>query len=328
MRNLKKNQPSNQKRISKKRNNLKSVWKLGVAAALILSACSAETRGEIPVTTIPGSPALMASGTSSSTIDKKPSTPDLIPSAEPSLSPATTAEPCLEEHGKLQAFSIAKRGQEITGQIYTPPCYGDNQEQRYPSLYLLHGATETDQQWGELGLFDLADELISSGEIPPLIIILPREKSWIPLPDNPFGEQLIKDLLPWVDGEYQTLAASEYRAIGGLSRGGNWAVRLGLLYWGQFGSIGAHSTPLFIGDLERIPEWIGSIPVSKTPRIYLDIGGDDNDLSQASAFEEELIRLEIPHTWHLFPGTHNESYWQDHLAEYLLWYSSGWRDMD
>ena len=302
---------------------MKSTWILGIVTVLVLSACNIESTSEVPVSTITASPEV----TVSSIQVAESSTPDLSHTSEPSLTPDVSSQPCSVKHGKVDIFSISKRDQVITGQIYTPPCYQEYSDQEYPSLYLLHGATETDQQWEELGVFNIADELIFSGEIPPLIIILPKEKSWISLPDNPFGNQLIKDLLPWVDAEYRTSTTREDRAIGGLSRGGNWAVRLGLLYWGQFGSIGAHSTPLFVGDLELLPGWIETIPASKFPRIYLDIGRDDNDLSKASAFEEELIKLEIPHSWHLFPGTHNESYWQEHIKEYLLWYGSGWREL-
>ena len=306
---------------------MKPLWICGFIAVLVLTACSVDPTSEVPVSTILDFPELKGSEIPP-TISVESATPGLIRTSEPTLTPVASLEICSEIQGKVESFSISKREQEITGQIYTPPCYTNYPDQRYPTLYLLHGATETDQQWEDLGVVKLANELISSSEIPPMIIIMPREMSWISLPDNPFGDQLIKDLLPWVDGEYRTLAAREYRAIGGLSRGGNWAVRLGLLYWAQFGSIGAHSTPLFVGDLEHIPQWVESIPFSKFPRIYLDIGKDDNDLSKASTFEEELIKLGFPHSWHLFTGTHNESYWQEHLREYLFWYSSGWNELN
>jgi enterochelin esterase-like enzyme len=235
-----------------------------------------------------------------------------------------TAEICLENQGAVEPFSLTRNGREITGRIYTPPCYSDRSESNYPVLYLLHGDTVTEQQWEDLGLFDLADELIAGGDIPPLIIVLPREKTWIPLPGNPFGDLIVTELIPWVDTNYSTVGDRQSRAIGGLSRGGNWAVRLGLLHWGLFGSIGAHSTPLFFGDLERIPGWIQAIPDTKIPRIFLDIGADDNDLLDAVALEEKLLDLNIPHSWHLFPGSHTESYWRDHLKDYLLWYSFDW----
>ena len=44
----------------------------------------------------------------------------------------------------------------------------------------------------------------------------------------------------------------------------------------------------------------------------------------ARALESLLTELGIPHTWHLYPGTHDEAYWHDHVPAYLLWYASHW----
>jgi enterochelin esterase-like enzyme len=226
----------------------------------------------------------------------------------------------------MQIFTVTNpwTEEDISGRVYTPPCYGEDPDQEYPTLYLLHGAIATDQQWDELGIDEAADQLIARGDIPPLLIILPKEDTWISLPENPFGNQIVTDLVPWVDTHYQTAADRQYRAIGGLSRGGNWAVRIGFLHWALFGTIGAHSTPLFFGDLDRLPNWFEGIPPSKIPRIYLDIGKDDNNREDATAFAAKLSTLGIPHTWQVSPGLHDESYWGSHLEEYLLWYSAEW----
>jgi enterochelin esterase-like enzyme len=303
---------------------LKSPWLTGVILALVLGACSpGPVSGDVLPDVSPSKEATTGITISPGSEQNTPQ-PTQKGILEPSITPSQTPNPCKEVQGSSEPFSITRRDQELTGRIYTPPCYGDDPDQRYPVLVLLHGTTASDEQWEDLGVFTLVDELITSGSIPPVIIVLPKERSWIPLPDNPFGDQLIKDLIPWLDGEYQTRASREYRAIGGLSRGGNWAVRLGFLHWGLFGSVGAHSTPLFRGDQERIPGWYEAIPDSKIPRVYIDIGRDDKNLPDTTEFAEQLLTLEIPHSWHLFPGTHEDFYWQDHLREYLLWYSSGW----
>ena len=247
-------------------------------------------------------------------------------SASTPLTAPTPREPCSEPSGKIVAYEIAWKDEILSGRIYTPPCYGEETDRKYPTLYLLHGATDTDQQWDDLGLNEWADILISGREIPPLIIIMPREITWIVLPKNPFGDHLVKAVIPWVDKHYQTLDDRDYRAVGGMSRGGNWAVRLGLLHWGLFGSIGAHSTPLFIGDLKRVPGWVEIIPPSQTPRLLLDIGQDDNNLAEAEALHAALLALDFPHEWRLYPGLHDEQYWKNHLEEYLKWYSAGWAE--
>ena len=306
---------------------MKYSWLLGLILILALVACGSGTPTSQEVPSVSPSP---DSNTPEFPLDPADNTPEYDPVQTIQLisTPAATEEiPCLDEIGLIQPFSVlvSRTQDEISGRIYTPPCYGADLDQNYPTLYLLHGATETDQQWEELGVDELVDTLISRDDLPPLIIIMPREDSWIPLPENLFGDHLVKDLIPWVDAHYRTLAGREYRAIGGLSRGGNWAVRIGLLNWALFEAIGAHSAPLFYGDLERIPGWIEAIPELKIPRLYLDIGQDDTNWADASAFENLLVELSIPHSWHQFIGMHEESYWQAHLDDYLLWYSSEWR---
>lgn len=237
-------------------------------------------------------------------------------------------ETCRSRSGSVILYSFASpRNQSpVEGRIYLPPCYRAGDPFGLPSLYLLHGAAASDQQWDDLGITEAADRLIAGGEIPPLIIIMPREPTFHHPAENPFGEQLIKDLLPWVDSHYATRAKRSHRAIGGLSRGGNWAVRLGLLHWSSFGYIGAHSTPLFRGDLRRLPGWLDGIPDPLAPALYLDIGAGDQHLGEARELEAQLADLGAVYEWHLNPGTHTDEYWKAHLEEYLLWYTQDWGD--
>jgi len=257
-----------------------------------------------------------------------PAATEAIPEITEMAIPSITAQDrsCSEASGVIETYEIAWKEEILTGRIYLPPCYGSDPEREYPTLYMLHGATETDGQWDDLGMDEWADTLILEKEISPLIIIMPREITWIILPENPFGDHLITAIIPWIDSHYQTLENRDFRAIGGMSRGGNWAIRLGLLHWGLFGSIGAHSTPLFLGDLKRVPGWMEIIPASQTPRILMDIGQDDSNLADAQALHEYLLDQEIPHEWRMHPGLHDEHYWRTHLEEYLKWYSAEWAD--
>jgi enterochelin esterase-like enzyme len=136
----------------------------------------------------------------------------------------------------------------------------------------------------------------------------------------------LEEVIPWIDAHYRTVPDRRHRAIGGLSRGAAWAVHLGLSQWGLFGSIGAHSLPVFWEDVPEIQRWIDQIPIEVFPRIYLDIGNQDRPEVMKSAlwFEELLTEDGIPHEWHLFSGEHNEVYWKSHVEQYLLWYASGW----
>lgn len=210
--------------------------------------------------------------------------------------------------------------------LYLPPCYAELPARRFPVLYLIHGQNYNDDQWDRLGVDETADRLIASGELPPLIIVMPRDRSWEQPTEDRFGEALMKDLLPWVDENYRTLPERRYRAIGGLSRGAGWALHLGFSYWESFGAIGMHSLPVFWTDLPYIRGWIDAIPREQLPRIYMDLGDKDRPQISKSAhwFEELLTAKGIPHEWHLYPGYHEEAYWEAHVEEYLRWYAQKW----
>ena len=108
--------------------------------------------------------------------------------------------------------------------VYLPPCYDQMTDERYPVLYLLHGQTYTDDQWVNLGAPAAADKLIHAGDAPPFIIVFPDDRYWNLPPGDGFGDRLIHVIIPFIDQNYRTLTDRDHRALGGLSRGGGWAV--------------------------------------------------------------------------------------------------------
>jgi enterochelin esterase-like enzyme len=191
---------------------------------------------------------------------------------------------------------------------------------------MLHGQTYSDDQWQRLGIAETADELIAEGLIPPYLIVMPLEHdTFADIFESEFSLSLIEVLVPWVDSNYSTCIFRECRAIGGLSRGGAWAIHLGFSNWALFGAIGAHSTPPFIGELYRLQGWAQEIPPQQLPRVYLDIGRGDIFRSYAEELEAKLTSLEISHEWVISEGDHSEVYWQANLRTYLMWYGLGWQ---
>jgi len=210
--------------------------------------------------------------------------------------------------------------------IYLPPCYDEDEARSYPVLYLIHGQTYTDSQWDRLGVPEVINRWVGAGEAPPFIVVMPRDRIWQePTRDN-FGLAMEQSLIPWVDEHYRTIPERQYRAIGGLSRGGAWAVHLGLSHPELFSAVGIHSGFVFHTDAGSINEWLDSLPETKVPRIYMDIADHDRpEITQsASWLEEMLTQRYIPHEWHLFTGEHEEEYWQSHVEDYLRWYSLEW----
>lgn len=245
--------------------------------------------------------------------------PDLTPTLDPE-----PVDDCRQRTGLVEAFEFQspRDGELIQGWIFLPPCYQSQTMEDYPVVYLLHGAEATDRQWLDLGAVETAERMIYSGKIQPFIMVFPLDSGTNNPRENLFGEYLVKDLIPWIDSRYRTVDEREQRAVGGISRGGNWAVRLGMLHWGIFSAVGAHSAPLFRGDLGRIPDWFETIPSAMAPDLYLDVSEGDQELEQVRAFENILAELGAVYEYHLNPGLHTETYWSSHLEEYLLWYGS------
>ena len=61
-----------------------------------------------------------------------------------------------------------------------------------------------------------------------------------------------------------------------------------------------------------------------TDFMYLDIGDSDVQSFSSLWLKEILNRKLVPHEYYVFPGYHNEPYWQAHLPDYLRWYIAAW----
>jgi enterochelin esterase-like enzyme len=253
--------------------------------------------------------------------------PTPIPTEASPTSTGTTSASCNEKKGNIEQNQVDSSLLLIpmSVRVYLPPCYTQERERRYPVLYLLHGQNFTDEQWDRIGADDTADRLITTGEAPPFIIVMPYDPSLTNPDVSPFGRAFIQDLVPWVDTRYRTNADRAHRAIGGLSRGSAWAVHIGLSEWKLFSSIGVHSGFYFRGEGDLTKRWIEIIPQESIPRIYVDIGSDDRLREANDEFENLLLSLQIPHEWYVFPGRHEESYWKKHVEQYLRWYTAAWK---
>ena len=269
-----------------------------------------------------------------------PSMQTLPPSTPPSSSPVPIQSPtpipsplpaatntslaCLTSPGRVEESSLDSTNPSQEFRIYLPPCYDEKADQRYPVLYLLHGQTYTDDQWVRIGAAAAADELILSGEVAPFLIVFPDDRYWNLPPGAGFGQRLVEELIPYVDANYRTQSDRNHRAVGGLSRGAGWALRLGLTRWDLFSSIGLHSLAVLQSDASEIREWLVEIPPASQPRVFMDIGDNDPELSMARRVEAQFNRAGLPHEWHLYGGAHTEEYWSAHVEEYLWWYAQGW----
>jgi enterochelin esterase-like enzyme len=244
----------------------------------------------------------------------------------PTLTSTPTPLSCLDGPGHVEEGLLETTTPAQAFFIYLPPCYDEKADTRYPVLYLLHGQTYTADQWIRIGVVDALDDLILSGETMPFIIVFPDDRYWNLPPGAGFGDRLVGNLIPYIDSNYRTFPDRNHRAIGGMSRGAGWSLRLGLSRWDLFSVIGLHSLAVLQSDRSKLDRWVDDIPVSSRPTIFMDIGDNDQELAMAISVESVLNEMGISHEWHRYRGAHTEEYWSAHVDEYIQWYAEQWNN--
>jgi|SRR5690554_1028266 len=107
--------------------------------------------------------------------------------------------------------------------VYLPAGYDPQQAQQYPVLYLLHGASGNERSWaGEGDVQATLDELIGSGTVPPMLVVMPADPNfwWADSHRESVRTALTDELLPHVDSTYRTRATRDGRLMAGYSAGG------------------------------------------------------------------------------------------------------------
>jgi enterochelin esterase-like enzyme len=203
--------------------------------------------------------------------------------------------------------------------IYTPPGY-EKGTQSYPVFYLIHGGGETDSSWSTVGRAgDILDNLIAAGKARPMIIVMPC--GWTP--DGPqvmtFNNEMMHDIVPYVDAHYRTLADPDHRALGGLSMGGIQTLNIGLHNLGAFrwlvvmssGWFPADRDAFFNGpDAARIPDYNKQLKLFWWGWGKTDIARD-NALACTARFRQAGVRLETEET----PDGHEWLNWRLYLYQ-------------
>jgi enterochelin esterase-like enzyme len=143
--------------------------------------------------------------------------------------------------------------------IYTPPGYDKDTEKKYPVLYIQHGGGEDETGWAVQGRTDvILDNLIAAGKAKPMLVVMANGN--VPSPGGArggggyssagmagFANELLNNIVPFVESNCRVLANAENRALSGLSMGGGQAFFVGLGNKDKFASIGVFSTGLFGG---------------------------------------------------------------------------------
>jgi enterochelin esterase-like enzyme len=127
-----------------------------------------------------------------------------------------------------------------------------------------------------------------------------------------FEDDLLKDVIPYVESHYSVQADREHRAIAGLSMGGGQALTIGLKHLDTFASVGGFSSALFGTQGDLIP----GDAAKKLRLLWLSCGDADRLMDASKAFHTALEGKKVPHIWHIDSGGHTWPVWKNDL--YLL----------
>lgn len=242
------------------------------------------------------------------------------------------------ERGKIEAVEYDSKtvGSKRKAVIWTPPGY--TKEAKHPTLYLLHGIGDDETGWQRKGSADvILDNLAAEKKIVPMVVVMPNgfarplaqpaEKAG----GDKAGEEkskkgrgrgrgfdisglqddIIKDLIPYVELHYSVHTSREQRAIFGLSMGGAQALNIGLKNLDTFASVGGFSSALF-GAQDIVPE----DAAQKLKLLWVSCGDTDRLMDGSRSLHETLTAKKAPHVWHIDSGGHTWPVWKNDL--YLI----------
>lgn len=256
--------------------------------------------------------------------------------------PTVTVPVCTENGGQIVRENVigATLPHSIPVQIYLPPCF-DATHNRYPTLYLIQGSGDIEGQWERVGLLGEADRRIMAGELPPFLIVMPDNdieegdvSIFMYTAEGPgsYEDYVVNDVLPLIERKYGAWQDVAGRAIGGISRGGYWAIEIAFRHPDLFGAVGGHSPAISSEFLNGTPEdfsmlmMASTIDALKTMRVWLDVGDEDTwTMRGPDELAQALVADGIPAQFKIGIGTHDNDYWSTEVNNYLDFYTAPWR---
>lgn len=230
------------------------------------------------------------------------------------------------DRGEIETIEYESKtvGTQRKAIIYTPP--GFSTDQQYPVLYLLHGIGGDEEEWLNNGNPQvILDNLYAEGKLEPMIVVMPNGRA---MKDdraigNPFEQEkveafanfeqdLLTDLIPYIEENYPVYTDREHRALAGLSMGGGQSLNIGLGNIESFAWIGGFSSaPNTKEPVDLLPD-----PDKATVNLkllWISCGVDDNLIHISRRTHEYLKEHGVPHIYYEEPGSHDFDVWKNDL---------------
>ena len=233
---------------------------------------------------------------------------------------------------------------DIEAAIILPSSYAVSSSRRYPVIYFLDGHGGN----GKRLFYDFyKDDLLKqSDKFDVIMVAVGSLNTWyFDSPVNPevkWQQFLIKELIPFVDAKYRSIAKREGRAITGMSMGGHGAFYTAFRHPQMFIAAGSTSGGV---DLRPWPDnwdiaavlgkkseheknWddnvvinnLDALPKAKMA-IYFDCGTADFFLDVNRALDKKMTNMKVSHTYEEFPGGHTQDFWARSFPKHVEFFS-------
>jgi enterochelin esterase-like enzyme len=209
--------------------------------------------------------------------------------------------------------------------IYTPPGYST--DTKYPVLYLLHGIGGDEEEWRRGGQpHVILDNLIADKKATPMIIVMPNGRAQ---PNDraegnvmatapafaTFEQDLLKDLIPFIESRYSVKADRESRALAGLSMGGGQSLNFGLGHLDTFAWVGGFSSaPNTKPPAELVP--VPQQAARQLNLLFISCGNRDGLIRISQGVHAYLKENNVPHIWHVDDHAHDFQHWKKALYQF------------
>ncbi|MEM7332758.1 MAG: alpha/beta hydrolase-fold protein [Chloroflexota bacterium] len=263
-------------------------------------------------------------------VTPEPTVPQVTVAAKAPLIEAVPARLGCDENGRLfkSQFPSDVGGPLRDYHIYLPPCYGMD-GRTYPVLYLFHGSIQTDSHWADLGLANILNDKMGSGEYPPFVVVMPNNGSignTTSGNDHSIEGVTVNALMPYIESITCTWNDAEGRSLGGISRGGYWALMIAFRHTDLFTAVSGHSSHLRFETDDPVYNPLATYETAdlSNMRIWMDWGETDFLRTGQRQLARSLHEINANLTDAVNDGGHNERYWLTHLPSYLDWHAAEW----
>lgn len=214
--------------------------------------------------------------------------------------------------------------------VYTPPGYGLKPE-TLPTLYLLHGGQQSEDQWPKLGRAGfILDNLIAEGKAKRMLVVMPDgyvDDFRVPSGSSPdlLTQDLIEGAIPYIEANYSVSKDADDRAIAGLSRGASQTYTIAREAAGEFGDIGIFSfsrsrvNPLRkeLEAMQNDADWKAlADDLAKAKLFYWSVGTEDKGHDDSVAIWKMMDEHGITVVSDPRPGDHEWAVWRASLRDF------------